>query len=329
MTDCEKAGLRGTVRTVRHHRGMPPQVTVEWFNPQGARVMTENEFADGSISQTEYVYDGTGRLCEARSDDGDSSRMYEYDTRGRLVRVSFQEDGTKQLCEEIRYHADGSKSRIEHLILQDEERSHGYRIEGTDQFVFARGATTITTNYNDAGLPLEVQAHNAEKKLLLKTVLRCDLAGRVIEMVNEVGDTSAFTGVPERAGLPAKMRGVFEQIFAPGSVMGRTSFTYDERGRCVEQISSDPFSEGSDKSTYDEQGNRLTTLRYEERHDIEINDSGHIIGARERNSSVFETRFEYEYDEHGNWTKCTAYSRGDPAKDFTNAGVEHRTITYY
>ena len=329
MTDREKAGLLGPVRTVRHHRGMPATVTVEWFNPQGARVMTENEYGDGAVSQTEYVYDGLGRLRETRSDDDDHSRTYEYDTRGRLVRVWLEGDEAKKLGEEIRYQADGRKSRIEHLTLPDEGRSHGYRIEGTDQFVLAQGATTVTTNYDTAGHPVEVLAHNAEKTLLLKTVLRCDPAGRVIEMVNQVGDTSAFTGVPEKDGLPAEMRSVFEQVFAPGSVMGRTSFAYDESGRCVEQISSDPFIEASNKSTYDEHGNRLTEVRYEERHDIEIDDSGHIVGADERNRSVFETRFEYEYDERGNWTKCTTYVRGDPAKDFTNSGVEHRTITYY
>lgn len=329
MTDREKAGLLGHVRTVRHGRGVPPHLTVEWFNPEGARVMSENEYADGSVSQTEYVYDGAGRLRETRSDEEDGSRTYEYDARGRLVRVCLEADETKQVCEEIRYHADGGKSRIEYLSPPDGERSHGYRIEGTDQFVLAQGAATITTNYDAAGHPVEVLAHNTEKKLLLKTVLRCDPAGRVIEMVNQVGDTSAFTGVPEMAGLPAEMRNVFGRIFAPGSVMGRTSFTYDECGRCVEQISSDPFSERSDKSTYDQQGNRLTEIRYEERHDIEIDDSGHIIGARERNSSVFETRFEYDYDERGNWTKCTTYVRDDPAKEFRNSGVEHRTITYY
>jgi len=328
MTDRDKAGLRGPVRTVRHHRGVPAHLTVEWFNPEGALVMSECEYPDGSGSQTEYVYDAAGRLRETRSDD-EITRTYEYDNRGRLVRVYLAEDGTKQLCEEIRHRSDGSKSKVEHLPPPGDERVHAHRIEGTDELISAQGASSITTNYDAAGYPLEVLVHNSENTLLLRTALRHDAAGRVIEMVQQVGDTAAFAGVPEMAGMPAEMRNAFEQIFTSGTVMGRTSFSYDDQGRCVGRISSGPFDEGTDTTTYDEQGNVLTELRYDERRDIEIDQSGHITGTRERGSSVFETRFEYEYDEHGNWTKCTTYSRGGAGKEFTNSGVEHRTISYY
>src|SRR5438105_15220704 len=97
MTDREKAGLHGHVRTVRHGRGVPAHLTVEWFNPEGARVMSENEYADGSVSQIEYVYDSAGRLLETRSDDDDGSRTYEYAARGRLGRVYEQAHGPQQL----------------------------------------------------------------------------------------------------------------------------------------------------------------------------------------------------------------------------------------
>jgi len=52
MTDREKAGLLGHVRTVRHGRGVPPHLTVEWFNPATGGVVASAPVAAGSRAQT-------------------------------------------------------------------------------------------------------------------------------------------------------------------------------------------------------------------------------------------------------------------------------------
>lgn len=43
----------------------------------------------------------------------------------------------------------------------------------------------------------------------------------------------------------------------------------------------------------------------------------------------YETRFEYKYDQHGNWTERVVSGRIDSESVFRRSNVERRVITYY
>lgn len=100
----------------------------------------------------------------------------------------------------------------------------------------------------------------------------------------------------------------------PPSLLERT--LYDERGRRVENETYPVVGDrvGQESHRYDERGNVAETL---------VLDAGGAVLSR--------TRYEYEFDAHGNWIKMTA------AVAVSNAGrveyepteITRRVITYY
>jgi hypothetical protein len=58
-------------------------------------------------------------------------------------------------------------------------------------------------------------------------------------------------------------------------------------------------------------------------------DEGGLMHTTEGAPREQHTRFEYQYDDHGNWTEQTTWSRTDPGTDFQRSGITRRTITYY
>jgi hypothetical protein len=51
--------------------------------------------------------------------------------------------------------------------------------------------------------------------------------------------------------------------------------------------------------------------------------------ATKQRSRTSQTRFEYHYDEHANWTERIVWSRHDSQADFRRSNLIRRTISYY
>ena len=58
-------------------------------------------------------------------------------------------------------------------------------------------------------------------------------------------------------------------------------------------------------------------------------DEGGVVHTTEDAPQEQHTRFEYQYDDRGNWTEQITWSRIDPQSDFQGSGITRRTITYY
>lgn len=98
----------------------------------------------------------------------------------------------------------------------------------------------------------------------------------------------------------------------PGTFTTRRE--YDERGNLLFESSVDPGTgqECEERLTYNEQGHLIEDETY----------SSETGGAN-------CVRYEYEYDESGNWTKRTRYMRYSDSSEYEVCEVQYRTITYY
>jgi succinate dehydrogenase/fumarate reductase flavoprotein subunit len=83
-----------------------------------------------------------------------------------------------------------------------------------------------------------------------------------------------------------------------------------------------------------------TTSRYNDRDDPidEISehhsrsagmDADGVVQATEEAPRTHHTRFDYQYDDDGNWTERIVWGRVDESSDFQRSNVMRRTITYY
>ena len=189
MTDRDKAGLRGAVKTVLNEQtfsGADGQQfhmsTTTEYAPDGRILEQRTRNSDGSDWVTSYTYRPDGRLLKtATGNAGSTDRSettYLYDGSRRLVAV--KSGGNVQ----TRYQYDdaGRKSAIESYDSKPLPPNTAYAAhwEGTDLGFAPCPGGTLTTSYNGQGVATGADLHDADGTLVGHIVRKFDAEGRVI-----------------------------------------------------------------------------------------------------------------------------------------------------
>jgi YD repeat-containing protein len=333
MTERERWGLRGPVRTCRLERTWSSgrvgdahhDSAILEFRPDGTLVSHWHQNHDGSTWKTTHEYDDLGRLVRVRSDDGASEervQTYEYDGEGRLSHVvEHEHDGRGRISESCEY-AGGRKQKTYCIDVTSQlpNTHYAWGIDGSDTAVAAPNAATIVTVYNERDQPLQAMLLDAAGLLLVRAEFVYDGAGQLVE--ERVMRTVDALPPDIRAQMnPAELEAV-RRIMGSPSEPARILHRYDERGRRVETRSCLFGLIGEHRTTmvYNDVGDPAEEVTEDEHREVDVGDSGELT---ERQDSTTrhrsEARFDYEYDGRGNWVK----------KAVEGSSIERRTLVYY
>ena len=354
MSDLNRWEMHGRVRTLRKEfaewnpdRGewQPPRgLTIVTFRPDGQLSESEYHNPDRSVARQVRVYDDCGRLTEDQWWTGDvltNRVLHSYDMAGRPVSATaIGADGTEREVESCRYDDLGRKTKVVFLSVPDASAGSCsptgcgtfYGVEGTETAYGAPGATTNTIIYDDRELPLQASFHDADQTPVRRIVFSRDRDGRLLnEVVQFEGAGTLFGSAIEMDNLPAEERAPFAELMT-AAFGDRTFFlatyAYDEKGRLIERVRRmGQLSEERATFQSDDYGNPVEEVSEDLGRDVRIADGA--VKIEESASRIQHSRFEYEYDAHGNWTERMVWQRIGPGSDYRRSNIEHRTITYY
>ena len=356
MTDREKAGLRGPVRTRVEETIYPGGkfLTTTEYSLDGRLLATRASNSDGSAWVTSQTYDAVGRLVKTASgSSGERAAeiLYTYDEGGRLKEIR-DADG-KGNRTSYRYDQQGHKTEIKRFAPEVIERNRGGITTESlwDAAQMGIGVPTggsVTTLYNDRDLPIEEQILDSEGRVVSRFNRTYDANGRIMEE-NQIQENPALL-MAERFSAEQRVQLDDKQLEAMNRALklmlsGRSgtgkSYTYDSQGRVTEvrdrnfamdRVTTTTYNEHGDKS--EERmtltGNTAIPVGVE----YSINENGALIPTKAvseapsfpelPNLDIIEYR--YEYDHYGNWTEQAVIHRLESNEYST---VYRRTLTYY
>jgi YD repeat-containing protein len=345
MTDRDRWDLRGPVHTCRLERTLyvrrcgadacetdeRSDTAIVEFRADGAIARRTHINQDGSEWTSTHEHDPVGRLIHVRNANSSgpvSSQHYNYDSRGRLIRVIERKpDGRERIAEDHEYDDAGLKKKTQHVddTLCD-RGSFGWAIEGTDSIYSAAGATSLTTSDNAHGQPAELVLRNSAGRVLSRVEFAYDAAGHLIsEEQTNLADLLPAEKLTEMT--PAKAAAVHDLLSAGTTRQHR----YDDRGRRIETHS--PMGElGWSRYTmaYNERGDKIEQVSEDDSRAGDIDDEGRFIENRaEARMHRSEARFRYEYDSHGNWLTKVVEGRSGGDGEFEVSSRERRGLTYF
>ena len=350
MADLSKWDLHGPVRTLHSEwaewnaarsEWHPPRMqTVAEFRSDGQLAERRHHNPDGSIARQILVYDEAGRLTEDQwwmNDVLDMRNLHRYDDLGRPRSVvTVNAEGGERQLEVCRYDERGQKTKIAYLPVAEIKAdrcsssscSISYAVEGTENSIGAPGATTNTITYDDKGYPVEAVFRDATDALVRRLVFSRDVEGRVVSEVLQFRGAAAF--VDEMPLSPEQRDELVQTIAAAfeNDAMFTERYAYDARGRRIETVRRmGCLSEEHLTRRYDEHDNPVEEVRTDVGRDVRMDDEA-LKSGDERVLTQW-TRFEYQYDAHGNWTERVVWQRSASDLDYQRSNTERRVITYH
>jgi YD repeat-containing protein len=290
--DLDQLNLQGEVRSLEMY--WVPQAEViqemkradlqlsyrERYDTRG-RLIEEDDYAsDGSLEwKTTYRYDQRDRVTELLEYDGDGSlewkTTYRYGNHGKIVEqevhgadgeriwatfYEYSSDHRGDLREGEAYALDGSLARRVRFDLQ------GNLVEETGYWLSGAPIWKRQYRYDDSGNEVERAQYDYGRDpngvLTMKRTLRYDHYGRLIEMTNY-----------DPNDLPE----------------ARTSFSYDEQGNRVAEV------------TYDRDGEITSSISYRYHYD------GHANWVRQEGHEDFYQAGERQYGLSWAWVRDISY----------------------
>jgi len=343
MTDREKAGLRGAVRRV-----VSETFSVDWqtklmaeksvqqetaYLPDGRLQEQSYQAPNGHNSNTKYIYDADNRLSEVRRSSPGSEHLthYTYDKQGRLVRVTAGLAGEQETIQETNsYSADGARTNVHyyrHVEAKGGAVGWDLRIEGSELGLGAPNGGSTTTVYDSRGYPVESLAHSDRHGLIVRVKYICDERGHIVEETAEPGHDPVGS-LPDN--IPEEARAIFQKVFASHLLQGHATHKYDAAGKRIEMVRDSGPRKETRRTRFNEHGD-ITWLETEGTtrtmsFDME---GAEIPESVETHSQHTTIRFEYKYDEHGNWTEQTQWTRAEPDHEEFRSMLVKRILTYF
>ncbi len=217
ISDREKAGLRGPVRSVEDERTYPAVTASDGtFDPELKSWMKTEYDRDGRISAmwgrdssrehglgatiyvTRYTYTASGqleRMKREKGGDADGETVYRYDDRGRLESITNSKDPGNPIA--FHYDAEGRKSKV--AIAKPVEAPEGVgermAISYSPEYLFDAGSGSPSlpdggsaeTLYDDHDRPTEVQTRDAGGEIVFRMLRVYDDQGHVLEEKTDDG----------------------------------------------------------------------------------------------------------------------------------------------
>jgi len=258
-------------------------------------------------------------------------QRYEYDSAGRLVRlIARAKGGGDRVAESWEYDAAGRKIKTLYVDLaaQRPDTHYGWGVEGTDSSYSAPGATTLRTFHNEREQPTQLLFQDAAGRVLSRVEFVYDEAGHLIEEAQTRTEETLPPGLLAEMN-PAQRRtmGAFWGVGEPMRRLHR----YDTNGRRSETRSQlVPLHADRRTVVYNDDGDPIEENFEQESRDYTVDDEGRLSDSPTKETvSRSETRFRYDYDEHGNWIRKVVEGRWGAMQDFTTSSIELRTLAYY
>lgn len=348
MSDRDKAGLRGPVKTVLDEQtfsGSDGQrlltTTTTEYAPDGRILQLRMGNPDGSQWVTSYTYHSDGRSLKTVSGKAgsapNSETTYSYDEARRLVTVKL---GDKK---QIRYEYDdkGRKSVIESYDSEPLPSNTAYapHWEGSDLGFAPYPGGTLTTMYNEQNVASGARLYDSHGTLVAHIVRTFDAKGRILAE-EQVADAPELM-IPEqlRSTLNAEQAKVMGAFVAGGLHNRGISYSYDELGRLKERRrSGGAFGEEVTVITYNEHGDKAserttTIMNPEHGREYSLTEAGTMIPVGQpqpgQPPATYETQYAYQYDGSGNWTEQSTVARSRVDAAFGPATIRRRKLTYY
>jgi YD repeat-containing protein len=346
IVDREKAGLRGSVKTVIDEQTMSlPNgdevfTTITKYTSEGRILEERTKSSDGSERVTSYTYQPDGRLLKTvTGNEGSADKSettYSYDEAGRLVVVKYGDT----IQTRYQYDDAGRKSSIENYDSKPLPLNTAYAAhwEGTDLGFAPSPGGKVTTAYNEQGVATEAKFYDAENNLVGHIVRKFDPDGR-ISSEEQIADAPQVNLLPEemRSNLnPEQMKSV--GAFFAGAQHRIISYSYDAQGHVTErhahglilgdQVTITTYNDHGDKAS-----ERVTTAMASDTGPWNLTEAGAFIPTGKPNPPLpkfaSETQYTYQYDQYGNWTEQTTADRSQPDEALRPGTTIRRKLTYY
>jgi len=357
MSDREKAGLRGPVRTYEETflvDGSKYSTTTE-YSPDGKLLATRTSQPDGSEWIRTQTYDADGRLVKTISgkmDEPSAESLYAYDEAGRLLTIT--NNPKKGGRTEFHYDEQGRKTTTQSFDPETLKRAQNSMYGGPPWDAAVRTGIgvpvggNISTMYNDNDQPTEAQLRDGEGRIVSRVVRSYDAHGRIIEE-KQIQENPAWLfadkfSAEERAQLNDKQ---LEAMNKATKLMlnGRNGtgilYAYDAQGRvtemrernfAVDRVTTTSYTEHGDKS--EERTTIVGNYTVPVGVAFSVDENGTLIPDKHaaeptelpERSSENKVRYSYQYDSYGNWTQQTVNHDSSPDKP---SYVRHRKLTYY
>jgi YD repeat-containing protein len=339
--DATDWNLRGSVRSMRSETAQRDLVRSDWeaahalnflvFDERGRLLQLDQRGAENSVSRTMFTYDPSGRLLEHHAGTTGSPlpfvTTYRYDDNGRSIEVTHcGEDGRETLRETSTYDDTGRRTRVQIVPEQLLTGNVGFGVDGSEFAYGAPGAKTITTRYDEQNRPVDSVFHDLSGTVVLQVITTRDRAGRVL---TEEAFQNASVLAPHSPEMNQQEREMMMAMLAQVYGSLRTTNDYDADGRLVRRAQAmGALGETVTTYIYNERGDVADQSQVSTKREMRFGEDGRPEATPDVTRS-HDTRFSYEYDEHGNWTSRVVSSRITADGVFAPSNIERRTIEYY
>ena len=192
----------------------------------------------------------------------------------------------------------------------------------------------VLTRYDEDDRPVEIVDRDAEGKTIYRTLLSYDRHGRLhreeVRHGERLGDSFHTTDSSAQPPTADEIEAFKTRLtaFLRDRVFLSMEYTYDEGGRVAHLVKRmGGLSEETQSFTYDGHDNVLEGHLESIDRDGNFDDEGTLVASTETASESWG-RYEYRYDERGNWIEKVALRRESPDGAFHRSSIERRTITY-
>ena len=293
MTDRERHGLRGPVRSVRSEHAVFDPKTDDW-----------GPFRQGPT----LVFGADGNREE--SVPGGDTGVTSVDERG--LRTTVSRGGP----------------RI--------DRPPG--LEWGMSFDPSKLADVLT-RYDSADRPVEIVFRTAAGTALHRVEATYDGNGRLARERVVLGDDlgqwfpsneaiAAGQTEPPSPEEQQQLTAMLKKMLLDSVFMTR-EYEYDDRGRVIELRSTMAgLSETLQTYSYDDRDNLVEEHHQQAGREADLDPAGRRITQNETTSESW-TRYEYRYDDRGNWIERVALGRQSRDSVFRRSSIERRALTYF
>jgi hypothetical protein len=316
---CETQERRHTADLEFHEDGTISRES--HINPDGSKwsIKYEHQYRSGHLTAVRHVREDSVTVCTD-----------EYDGLGRLSRIVDHSAGAGRVRERYEYDDACLRKRTQFVDVatQPPDMLHLWHVEGTDGSYSAPETAKVTTLYSQHDRPIELLFHNASDQVVSRVMFTYDADGNLIEEL-QMRAREAFASLlkdvpPDQTDI---MHAMFQSVIEPV----RITHGYDHNRRRVrtrQQLGL--LSDQVRTRSYNEYGEEITEISEEHSRDYAPDNEGQLLPVPATEEVTrSESRFHYEYDERGNWTKKTVAGRSSIDQEFSISSVEERTIRYF
>jgi hypothetical protein len=358
MSDREKAGLRGPVRTCVEETILPEDRTHSITTEYGAdgRLLTLRTIhSDGTEWIRTQSYEADGRLAKTvygNSREPGLESVYSYDGVGRLVTITNSPYEGDRI--DFQFDEQGRKTATQRFDPKTLERAQktAYGISAWDAAGSGAGVPiggSILSIYDGHDEPAEARVLAPGGQTVVRFVRTFDANGRVIEENQERENPGLMfaerLSSEDRARIDDKEMEALNRAattLLSGLRGTGTTYTYDSRGRMIASCERNFVFEKVTTILYNAQGDQAeerTTITSNSvipvGAEYSIDENGTFVPSQPEVEGLapagvpnenFEIHYCYQYDSYGNWVEQTVKHGSGPDEPLS---VQRRKLTYY